>query len=171
MGGAPGQGRPFVDRDSAASNRLDGEDRCATDRLLEWTEVQRIAGISRSTAWRMQQTGDFPSPVPVSPNRVGWVESELADWTAKRKAGGRARPSPFVPPRAPRLIQTARIPKPRVESAAKPTARKPSSDARSAQSGPVQTCLPLEAALKSSAKPPRKPRRRPVSPDQTDFGF
>lgn len=41
------------------------------DRLLPWPAVREIAGISRATAWRMQQVGDFPEPVPISPNRVG----------------------------------------------------------------------------------------------------
>nr|WP_291782583.1 AlpA family phage regulatory protein [Brevundimonas sp.] len=126
------------------------------DRLLPWGRVQEIAGISRATAWRMQKTGDFPEPVPVSPNRVGWWESELTAWKATRKASGRARPSPFVRPREPRLIETARSSKP-VSGAAKSPA---------ASVAPVQGALPLDV-------PSRKPRRRTgrVSPDQIDFGF
>lgn len=124
------------------------------DRLLPWGRVQEIAGISRATAWRMQKTGDFPNPVPVSPNRVAWWESELTAWKATRKASGRTRPKPFARPREPRLIETARSSKP-VEPAS-PSPPPP----------PLQGALALEA-------PCRKPRRRAraVSPDQIDFGF
>lgn len=126
------------------------------DRLLPWGRVQEIAGISRATAWRMQKTGDFPVPVPVSPNRVGWWESELTAWKAARKASGRVRPSPFVRPREPRLIETTR------SSKAVSVADK----SPPAAITPVQGALPLDV-------PYRKSRRRTgrVSPDQIDFGF
>lgn len=68
------------------------------DRLLPWGRVRDIAGISRATAWRMQQTGDFPSPVPVSPGRVAWWESELTAWK-----GARSQAKPLAPPMRPRL--------------------------------------------------------------------
>lgn len=126
------------------------------DRLLPWGRVQEIAGISRATAWRMQKTGDFPEPVSVSPNRVGWWESELTAWKVARKTCGRVRPAPLKRPREPKLIDTARSSKrvglsPRSTTAAVP---------------PLQGQLSLEA-------PGRKTRRRPgrVSPDQIDFGF
>lgn len=126
------------------------------DRLLPWGRVQEIVGFSRATAWRMQKTGDFPEPVPVSPNRVAWWESELTAWKATRKASGRVRPRPFVRPREPKLIESVRSSKPVSE------ATKPPSDAVT----PVQEGLPLIA-------PCRKPRRRKgcASPDQIDFGF
>ncbi|MDO9589038.1 MAG: AlpA family phage regulatory protein [Brevundimonas sp.] len=54
------------------------------DRLLAWPAVRDITGLSRTTAWRMQKTGDFPLPVLVSPGRVGWWESELAAWKMTR---------------------------------------------------------------------------------------
>jgi len=126
------------------------------DRLLPWGRVREIAGISRATAWRMQKTGDFPDPVPVSPNRVAWWESELTAWKATRKASGRTRPKPFAKPREPRLIETARSSKP---------ADRPVLSA-SAPAAPLQGALALET-------PRRKPSRRarPVSPDQIDFDF
>ncbi|MNJ39107.1 Prophage CP4-57 regulatory protein (AlpA) [compost metagenome] len=67
------------------------------DRLLPWVKVRAIAGISRTTAWRMQQTGDFPAPVPVSPGRVAWWESELTAWKAARRLA-----RPLAPPSKPR---------------------------------------------------------------------
>ena len=129
------------------------------DRLLPWGRVREIAGISRATAWRMQKTGDFPEPVPVSPNRVAWWESELTAWKATRKASGRVRPRPFARPREPKLFETARSAKPAVE-AVKPTA--PSTTPPAAHQGSLLLETP-------SCKPRRRGRR--VSPDQIDFGF
>lgn len=124
------------------------------DRLLPWRRVKEIIGLSRTTAWRMQRRGDFPLPVPVSPGRVGWSESELMAWKAARKAGGRIRPAPFAKPRAPRLIETARSSKPAV----------------AVVEAPVQPRLPLQHAAPQPVRATRR-RARAVSPDQIDFGF
>jgi predicted DNA-binding transcriptional regulator AlpA len=52
------------------------------ERLLSWPQVRRLTGLSRTTAWRLQKTGDFPRPVALSPHRVAWRESDLAAWRA-----------------------------------------------------------------------------------------
>lgn len=56
------------------------------DRFLSWPQVQALAGISRATAWRLQKAGEFPAPIKLSPNRVGWCAQELAAWFAYRRA-------------------------------------------------------------------------------------
>lgn len=122
------------------------------DRLLPWERVQDIAGISRTTAWRMQQTGAFPTPVAVSPGRVGWWESELTAWKNARGGGGG-----LTPPRRPRLPgMPRRAPTKPVEGPA-----------------PVfkQADLALEApaADVKATRPARKARAAHV--DQIDFGF
>lgn len=120
------------------------------DRLLPWGRVRDIAGISRTTAWRMQQTGDFPAPVPVSPGRVGWWESELTAWK-----GARGAAKPLAPPSRPRLAGMPRSP-------------------------PIPTPSPprgiqqdLSAVPQSELKKRGKSRRRPPPPEhnQIDFGF
>ncbi|MDQ8029376.1 MAG: AlpA family phage regulatory protein [Brevundimonas sp.] len=50
-------------------------------RLIPWAEVRTRTGLSRTTVWRLQQNGAFPSPVRLSPGRVGWLEGEVAEWT------------------------------------------------------------------------------------------
>lgn len=54
----------------------------AADRLLSWREVRVLTGISRTTAWRLQNQGAFPRPVAISPGRVGWRARDVAAWTA-----------------------------------------------------------------------------------------
>lgn len=121
------------------------------DRLLPWDRVQDIAGISRTTAWRMQQTGAFPSPVTVSPGRVGWWESELTAWKRMRGVAGG-----LAPPKRPRLPGMPR--------------RTPPKPAE-AQAVPRQADLVFDRPEPpvSPAKPSRKARA--ASPDQIDFGF
>ncbi|MFJ6024243.1 helix-turn-helix transcriptional regulator [Brevundimonas sp. NPDC092305] len=123
------------------------------DRLLQWSAVRDIAGISRTTAWRMQQTGDFPRPVPISPNRVAWWESELNAWKASRNIAPHIRPKPFKPPRAPRLIVTGRSRRP---DRAEPQAPQ------------------IEPPPQPPSTPPqsrRRGRKSAAPPNQIDFGF
>jgi predicted DNA-binding transcriptional regulator AlpA len=56
-----------------------GRPRGWNESLLVWPAVRDITGLSRTTAWRIQKTGDFPLPVVVSPGRVCWWESELGN--------------------------------------------------------------------------------------------
>ena len=121
------------------------------DRLLPWGRVQDMAGISRTTAWRLQRNGAFPTPVPVSPGRVAWWESELTAW---KQARGDARP--LEPPRRPRLPGMAR--------------RAPtwpaSAPAPNLAAGP-------QPVAPTVSKPRAKNRKRPRPQDvnQIDFGF
>jgi predicted DNA-binding transcriptional regulator AlpA len=54
------------------------------DRFLGWKTVKSLTGFSRTTAWRRQKAGDFPTPRQISPGRVGWLESEVNAWQASR---------------------------------------------------------------------------------------
>lgn len=133
------------------------------DRLLPWPAVREIAGISRATAWRMQQVGDFPEPVPISPNRVGWWASELNAWKATRRAGAHPPPKPVRRPRAPRLIQTVPIPAP---------ARPAMPMSQGVSPVPDTVSVPTGSGMSAPLRP-AKARRRQVTPapGQIDFGF
>lgn len=137
----------------------------AGDRLLPWRRVQDIAGISRSTAWRLQQAGGFPAPVPVSPGRVGWWESELDAWKLSRLD---RKPLKAPPGRSGRKPQAKRV----LCTGAGPGDRPPSPGL--ALSGPHRPD-PGSKTSGSTAKPSPPPRRRkrqhPVHPNQIDFGF
>lgn len=125
------------------------------DRLLPWDRVRDVTGLSRSTAWRLQQVGDFPEPVRISPNRVGWWESELTAWKATRKTRGLPCPKPLARPREPKLIQTARSPRRQPDKAA---------------AGAAATAMSEPSSAVAPATPPPR-RKRPASADQIDFGF
>jgi prophage regulatory protein len=62
-----------------------------SDRFVGKPEVLRIVGFSQATLWREVRAGRFPAPVPISANRVGFLESEVKAWMADR-IGRRASP-------------------------------------------------------------------------------
>lgn len=137
------------------SFRVDGEDvdaGGAEDRLLPWRRVRDMAGISRSTAWRMQQTGDFPTPVAVSPGRVGWWESELTAWKGAR---GTARA--LKPPSKPRLPGMPRM--------------APGCPATASEADDVRSGSTEEPKAAQARRPEGRRRARPVHANQIDFGF
>lgn len=138
---------------TVSSTRSSVETGGPEDRLLPWGRVHDIAGISRTTAWRMQQTGDFPAPVPLSPGRVGWWESELTEWKGARKVA-----KPLSPPRKPQLPGLGR--KALMHPASQPPAINGLLEEGSA--------VPAKAPLNS---PARRRSARGVHADQIDFGF
>jgi prophage regulatory protein len=66
----------------------DAESRVVEDRIVLWPELASIVPLSRVTIWQMRRRGDFPAPIQLSPNRVGWRLSEVRAWIASRKAAG-----------------------------------------------------------------------------------
>jgi len=52
--------------------------------ILRRKQVQARTGLARSTIYLHIQNGTFPSPVPLGPRAVGWIESEINDWIAGR---------------------------------------------------------------------------------------
>ncbi|WP_292083074.1 MULTISPECIES: AlpA family transcriptional regulator [unclassified Brevundimonas] len=114
-------------------------------RLLVWSEVRALVGVSRTTAWRLQQTGGFPASVALSPGRVGWWESELEAW---RKNRDRRR---WRSPSSPRLKGMDR------------RSRKPCEESLASE------CEAMKP--RATSRPSRRTPRSAVHPDQIDFGF
>ena len=54
------------------------------DRLMRRREVERIAGLSRSSIYRLMQEGEFPKPVRVGPAAVRWRASDITAWIESR---------------------------------------------------------------------------------------
>jgi predicted DNA-binding transcriptional regulator AlpA len=55
------------------------------ERIVGAKEVCRISGLSRSTLWRYEKTGNFPRHRKLGPGRVGWKISEIQSWIESRQ--------------------------------------------------------------------------------------
>lgn len=54
------------------------------DRYITESECHRMSGLPRVTRWRMEKRGEFPQRRRLSPNRVGWLASEVFAWMESR---------------------------------------------------------------------------------------
>jgi prophage regulatory protein len=54
------------------------------ERILRQPEVEARVGLSRTTLWRLEKSGDFPLRRRVLSNTIGWLESEVDEWIAGR---------------------------------------------------------------------------------------
>jgi prophage regulatory protein len=52
--------------------------------MLRLNKVQERTGLSRSTIYQMISEGLFPPQVSLTPNSVGWIESEVEAWIVDR---------------------------------------------------------------------------------------
>ena len=53
-------------------------------KILKIKDLVHLTGLSRVTIWRLEQRGEFPGKIALSPNRVGWLENEVSDWITSR---------------------------------------------------------------------------------------
>jgi len=60
-------------------------------------EVRGVTGLSRTTVWRLETQGDFPSRRQITAKRVGWLVSEVEKWAESRPL---AQPDPEMGERA-----------------------------------------------------------------------
>ena len=54
-------------------------------KLISTKQVQQRTSLSRTTVWRLESKGLFPSRIQVSPRRVAWSEEEVAAWIESRQ--------------------------------------------------------------------------------------
>ena len=54
-------------------------------RLLPTKKVQELTSLSRTTLWRLESKGLFPSRIQVSARRVAWAEEEVCAWMEARQ--------------------------------------------------------------------------------------
>lgn len=59
-----------------------------TDSFIRWRDLKPLLGISRTTAWRWQNSpgSSFPRPRKLGPNSVAWRASEVEAFIASRNA-------------------------------------------------------------------------------------
>lgn len=53
--------------------------------VIDSAEVTALLGIHRSTLWRMERDGSFPTRVQLTPGRIGWRRAEVLAWIAEHK--------------------------------------------------------------------------------------
>jgi predicted DNA-binding transcriptional regulator AlpA len=54
--------------------------------LIGIHEVRRRVNLSRTSIWRLERAGAFPSRRKISPKRVAWLLDEVEDWIRGRTA-------------------------------------------------------------------------------------
>jgi len=52
--------------------------------ILRYPAVAQATGLSRTTLWRLERLGLFPSRRQLSSNTVGWPRAEVLAWAASR---------------------------------------------------------------------------------------
>lgn len=63
--------------------------------MLSKKAVVQRTGLSQVTIWRRVRAGDFPLPRQLTPNKVGWLESEIEEWEQSRPVGIAELPANF----------------------------------------------------------------------------
>ena len=54
------------------------------DAILRWPHVVELVGLSRTTIWELIRRGDFPRPMTLTTQLVGWRRRVVLDWIASR---------------------------------------------------------------------------------------
>ena len=52
--------------------------------ILRVADLQDQLNLSRTTIWRLRRAGEFPQPIRLSANAVGWHAHDIDEWLAKR---------------------------------------------------------------------------------------
>ena len=61
------------------------------DRFVRLREVLTLAGIGKSTLYKMIKTGEFPAPIQITKGSVGWWLSAVTQWQQSRPTAGRCQ--------------------------------------------------------------------------------
>jgi prophage regulatory protein len=59
-------------------------------RILRLAQVREVTGLGRSCIYQLQAQKQFPQRIKISGRAVGWIESEVQQWVAKRISQSRA---------------------------------------------------------------------------------
>jgi len=57
--------------------------------VLRRPQVQRRTGLARSSMYALIASGQFPSPIHLTPHTVGWLEHEIDSWIQERTHASR----------------------------------------------------------------------------------
>ena len=54
--------------------------------VLRKKQVLSLVGLSASTIYAMQKSGEFPQPLNLSQRAIGWLTSDIEGWLAAKIA-------------------------------------------------------------------------------------
>jgi len=60
------------------------DDSIFVERFIRMPEVKKITGISSTTIWRLEKSGNFPRRRRISSYAAGWLLSEIMAWIQSR---------------------------------------------------------------------------------------
>jgi prophage regulatory protein len=63
---------------------LNGGTTAVSRTILRKSEVLRRTGLSDTSLWRFVKAGEFPRPVQLGANSVGWYDDLVDEWIATR---------------------------------------------------------------------------------------
>ena len=52
--------------------------------ILRVADLEDMLNLSRTTIWRLRRAGEFPQPIRLSANAVGWTAEVIDKWLAER---------------------------------------------------------------------------------------
>jgi len=55
--------------------------------VLRTQQLREYIGLSRTTIWRLEKSGQFPKRVRLGQNSVGWLKGDVDTWLESRKGG------------------------------------------------------------------------------------
>jgi predicted DNA-binding transcriptional regulator AlpA len=55
--------------------------------ILRTSDVTRLTGLSRTTLWRLERQGKFPTRIRLGVNSIGWRDEEVRHWVESRPRG------------------------------------------------------------------------------------
>lgn len=59
--------------------------------VLRFPALRAITGLSRSTLWRKENSGEFPARIQLGEQSVGWSAAEVEKWLRSRQRGALAQ--------------------------------------------------------------------------------
>lgn len=59
--------------------------------ILNQKKVTQITGKSRSTIWRWVRDGNFPVPLSLGKNSIGWLETDIQAWIEAKRLDVRGK--------------------------------------------------------------------------------
>lgn len=55
-----------------------------TREILRLPDVLEMIGVGRRTLYRWSRNGDFPAPIQLGPNSIGWRRADVEEWIESR---------------------------------------------------------------------------------------